>query len=750
MKRLILLFPALVLVLSGFQSAPTSADPTEQRIEELLARMSLEEKIGQTAQRGTSSREKGLSEALKEAVRKGQVGSILNVMNKAHVAELQRIAVEESPNGIPLIFARDVIHGFKTIFPIPLGQAASWNPEIVERGARISAEEAATYGIRWTFAPMLDISRDPRWGRIAESPGEDPYLASVLGKAYVRGFQGTDLSSPTSLAACAKHFIGYGAAEGGRDYNTAHIPDQLLRDVYLKPFKAAHEAGVASFMTSFNDINGIPATAHKFLLKDVLRDEWDFKGIVVSDWNSVTEMIAHGYAEDAKAAARRAANAGLDMEMTSTAYEENLMTLIEEGKFTEEELDNMVRHILRVKFRLGLFENPGFSPNEEGTILSERNLAAAKEAAIRSMVLLKNQDALLPLSKKLNKVAIVGPLADAAREQLGTWTFDGDKKDSKTPVPAIKAALGNNKVIYEPGLTFSRQKTKEGFAKAIAAAKNSDVVLFIGGEEAILSGEAHSRGDISLPGAQEALILELSKTGKPIVLVIMAGRPITLGNILDKVNSVLMAWHPGTMAGPALSEVLFGEAAPSGRLPLTWPKAVGQIPVYYNHVNTGRPADSASFVHMDDIPIEAWQSSLGNNSHYLDLGFRPQYPFGYGLSYTTFQYSNLRVSQPSVALDDSITITADIKNTGSRAGTETVQLYVRDLVGDLVRPVKELKGFRQLALAPGQQQTVTFRLHTNELGFYNQEMAYVTEPGQFRVWIGKNAEEGLEGSFEIE
>ena len=753
MKRFLLL-PALIVLLSGFQTPPAATpppaeDPVEQRVEALLAKMTLEEKIGQTAQRGTSSREKGLSEALKEAVRKGHVGSVLNVMNKDYVAELQRIAVEESPNGIPLIFARDVIHGFKTIFPIPLGQAATWNPEIVEKGSRVAAEEASTYGIRWTFAPMLDISRDPRWGRIAESPGEDPYLASVLGKAYVKGFQGDDLSNPTSLAACGKHFIGYGAAEGGRDYNTALIPENLLRDVYLKPFKAAHEAGVASFMTSFNDINGIPATAHKFLLKDVLREEWGFDGIVVSDWNSVTEMIAHGYAEDAKAAARRAANAGLDMEMTSKAYEENLMGLIEEGKFTEAELDDMVRHILRVKFRLGLFEKPGFSPNEEGIILSPANLAAAKEAAVQSMVLLKNENNLLPLSKSVKKVAVIGPLADAAREQLGTWVFDGDKKDSQTPVPALQAYLGKNKVIFEPGLTFSRQKTKEGFAKAIEAAKKSDVILFFGGEEAILSGEAHSRADINLPGAQEELLNELSKTGKPIVLVIMAGRPITMGNILNKVNSVVMAWHPGTMAGPAVTDLLFGEASPSGRLPVTWPKAVGQIPIYYNHVNTGRPADSASFVHIDDIPIEAWQSSLGNNSHYLDLGYKPQYPFGYGLSYTTFDYNNLKVSKPAIGLGESLTITADIKNTGSKAGTETVQLYVRDMVGDLVRPVRELKGFQQLKLEPGQQQTVTFTLHTDDLAFYNQEMKEVTEPGQFQVWIGKNAEEGLQGSFEV-
>lgn len=751
MRRLLILAAiGLLLVQCSNPISDTIAqDPLEQRIESLLSKMTLEEKIGQTAQRGTSSREKGLSEELKEAVRKGRVGSVLNVMNKDYVEELQRIAVEESPNGIPLIFARDVIHGFKTIFPIPLGQAASWNPDIVEKGARIAAIEASTYGIRWTFAPMLDISRDARWGRIAESPGEDPYLASVLGKAYVKGFQGDNLANPTSLAACAKHFLGYGAAEGGRDYNTAIISDQLLRDVYLAPFKAVKEAGVASYMSSFNDINGIPATGHKFLLTDVLRKQWGFDGIVVSDWNSVTEMIVHGFAEDSKDAAFKAITAGLDMEMTSRAYEENLASLIKEGFITEAQLDAVVRNILRIKFRLGLFDNPHFQRNRDSVILSEEHLNAAKEAAIASMVLLKNDKNILPVSKTVKKVAVIGPLADAAREQLGTWTFDGDKKDSHTPVPALKAFLGENRVIYEPGLTYSRQKDKGEFAKAIDAAKRSEVILFFGGEEAILSGEAHSRADISLPGAQEELLLELSKTGKPIVLIIMAGRPVTISRVLDKVDAVLMAWHPGTMAGPAITEVLFGEASPSGRLPVTWPIASGQIPIYYNHPNTGRPADPATFVQMDKIPIEAWQSSLGNTSHYLDLGYTPQFPFGYGLSYTTFDYKNIRVSSKEISLGDSISITAQIQNTGQRAGRETVQLYVRDLVGSLVRPVRELKGFRQIYLQPGEEKTISFTLHTSELGFHNYDNVYVTERGEFHVWVARNAQEGLQESFRI-
>lgn len=725
---------------------PTNA--LEQKVDSILAKMSLEEKIGQTSQRGTSSREKGaLSEELKDAIRKGKIGSMLNVMNKENVEEIQRIAVNESPNGIPILFGRDVIHGFKTIFPIPLGLSATWNPDIVEKGARIAAIEASTNGIRWTFAPMIDIARDARWGRIAESPGEDPYLSSVMAIANVKGFQGDSLSHPTSIAACAKHFAGYGAAEGGRDYNTAIINEQLLRDVYLPPFKAAVNAGAATFMTSFNDLNGIPASGNEFLLKQVLRKEWKFDGFVVSDWNSITEMIPHGYAADEKDAAKKAANAGLDMEMMSQSYEKYMKELIDEGKFTVAQLDEMVRNILRIKFRLGLFDNPGFDRDRDDEVLSEEHLQAAKEAAIQSLVLLKNENNILPLAKK--KVAVIGPLANAPHEQLGTWTFDGNQNDTRTPLPALQEYLGTANVNFAEGLGYSRDKSKLGFGKAVAAARQSDVVLFFGGEEAILSGEAHSRADISLPGAQEELIAELRKTGKPIVLIIMAGRPISLGNILDKVDAIVMAWHPGTMGGPAIAEVLFGEAEPGGRLPVTWPKSAGQVPIYYNHPNTGRPATEQSFIPMDEIPIGAWQSSLGNTAHYMDLGFTPQYPFGYGMGYTAFEYKNLKLSGAAFGLGESIEVTAEITNTGSRQGTEVVQLYIRDLVGDLVRPVKELKGFKRITLHPGQTETVSFTLHSDDLAFHNQKMEYVTEPGKFKVWIGKNSSEGLEGDFEI-
>ena len=750
------LWPILLVVLTYCQSPSKESSnqngqkvsaPYEDKIEALLAKMTLQEKIGQTAQRGTSSRGKGLSEELKQAVREGRVGSFLNLKGKENVEELQRIAVEESPNGIPLIFARDVIHGYKTIFPIPLGQAATWNPEIVERGARVAAIEATSMGIRWTFAPMLDISRDPRWGRIAESAGEDPYLTSIMAEAYVKGFQGDDLSNPNSLAACGKHFVGYGAAEGGRDYNTAVIHDQLLHNVYLKPFKAAKEAGIATYMTSFNELNGIPASGNKYILQEVLRDSWEFDGFVVSDWNSVIEMVEHGYSEDLKAAAKSAANAGLDMEMTSTAYDLHLEELIKEGAVSMNQLDNMVRNILRIKFRMGLFDNPNFDKNQD-VFYKEDHLASAKEAAMQSMVLLKNENNVLPLSGE-KKIVLIGPLADAPHEQLGTWTFDGEKEHTVTPLSALKEQFGNQ-ITYVKGLANSRDKSSREFNKAIKAAKESDIILYIGGEEAILSGEAHSRANIDLPGAQEGLIEELAKTGKPIVLVIMAGRPITLSNVLDKVDAVLFAWHPGTMGGPALVDLLYGEVSPSGRLPVSWPKVVGQIPVYYNHKNTGRPASKESFVHMDDIPEFAWQSSLGNESHYLDAGFTPQFPFGYGLTYTKFGYEQLKQSANTLSPGETIIVTSVITNQGDRTASEVVQLYIQDEFGSITRPIRELKDFRRITLEPGKSQKVSFEINLEDLEFYNADKNWVIEKGSFKFWIGPNAMEGLGGSFEVE
>ena len=619
-------------------------EDTEKQIEQLLKKMSLEEKIGQLNLRGTSSRSKGMTEELKMMIRQGKVGALLNITDTLLVLEAQRIAVEESPNHIPLIFGRDVVHGYKTIFPIPLGLSASWDLSLIEKSSQVAANEAYSRCINWTFAPMVDISRDARWGRIAESPGEDPYLASRIAEAYIKGFQGDDLAQPGNIAACVKHFAAYGAAEGGRDYNTVSMSEQQLRDIYLTPFEASVKAGAASFMTAFNDLNGVPCTANEFLLKDVLRKEWKYDGMVVSDWNSTAEMLAHGFAEDGKNVALKSASAGLDMEMTSTSYADHMLKLIEEKRFSVSALDELVKNVLRMKFRTGVFDNPYFKGREKFKLLESNSLALAQEAAVKSCVLLKNSNHILPI-KTSSQLAVIGPLADAPKEQLGTWIFDGNKQDTRTPLQALKATYGAGNIHYAAGLSHSRSESEEGFAEAIQAAQKADVIVFFAGEEAILSGEAHSRADISLPGKQEQLIEELSKLGKPLVLVIMAGRPIAIDRLLPKIPAVIMAWHPGTMGGPALADLLSGKVNFSGKLSVTWPKMAGQIPIYYNHTQTGRPADSISFVGIKDIPIEAWQSSLGNNSHYLDAGFKPQFPFGYGLSYTNFAYSDLSLKK---------------------------------------------------------------------------------------------------------
>jgi beta-glucosidase len=722
------------------------ADGVESRIDELLSRMSLEEKIGQTALRGMSSRHEGpIPDELKETVRGGHAGAFLNVMIKDNAAELQRIAVEESPNGIPLLFARDVIHGFRTVFPIPLGQAASWNPDMAERAARLSAVEASSYGIRWTFAPMMDITRDPRWGRIAESFGEDPYLSEVFAEAMVKGFQTDDLSAPDSLAATAKHYAGYGAAEGGRDYNTTWIPEPLMRNLYLRPFHAAVRAGAATLMTGFNDVNGIPATGNRFLLTDVLRDEWGFDGFVVSDWDSLVEMIPHGYARDKAHAAERAANAGLDMEMTSTAYEEHLAELIRAGKVSEEQLDRFVRRILRVKFRLGLFEEPYFDEQRDTPLLSDKALEAARQAAVESFVMLKNNNDVLPLAAD-QKIALVGPMADAPHDQLGTWTFDGKAETSRTPLQALRETAGD-KLVYEPTLEVSRTRSRKHFDAAVEAARDADVTLVFAGEEAILSGEAHSRADIRLPGAQEALIETVSSTGTPVVLVVMSGRPNVLHDVLEHVDAVLVAWHPGTMAGPALADVLYGKASPSGRLPVTWPKAVGQIPIYYNHKNTGRPPNDEDFVQMYDIPVGAWQSSLGNDAHYLDIGFRPEFPFGYGLSYADFEYSNLSVTPPNVGKpthksNRRARVSVDVTNTGDRAGDHIVEVYNTQSYGSVMHRDRRVVGYERVeALEPGETRTVEVALDLAALEVVPGDVPAldpkVVEAGEYELTVGE-------------
>ena len=738
----------LVLLMMGislsFASHPMITDQkTEAKIADLIGTMSLEAKIGQMTQRSG----RGGVKWFRDEVRAGKIGSILNEVNVDSLNELQRIAVEESPNGIPLIIGRDVIHGFRTIFPIPLGQAATWNPGLVEKGARIAAVEAASSGVRWTFAPMMDIARDARWGRIAEGFGEDPYLASVLAKAMVRGFQSGDLSNPDAIAACAKHFAGYGAAEGGRDYNTTLIPENELRDVYLKPFQASVDAGCATFMCAFNELNGVPASGNRFLFRQILRDEWQFKGFVVSDWASITQMVPHGFCRDHKHAAEKAVLAGIDMEMQTDSYVAHIRELLDEGKITMQMIDGSVANILRVKFALGLFDNPYTDVSKFPEMANDTHRDAAQEAALQSVVLLQNRNEVLPLSRE-SKIAVTGPLADAPHDQLGTWAFDGREEDSVTPLQALKSFDGPE-VNYVQTLAYSRDKNTSKFEKAVKAAASSDAVLLFMGEEAIITGEAHCRANIDLPGAQNELIEEIHEAGKPIVLVVMAGRPLTIGHLLDKVDAVLYAFHPGTMAGPALVDLIFGDAVPSGKITATFPKVVGQIPIYYNHKNTGRPPNIYSWVPIDSIGIGAWQTSLGNESHYLDAGFKPQFPFGFGLSYTTFAYSNLKLSTDAFKLGESITVSAEVKNAGKVDADEVVQLYIRDLVGDITRPVKELKGFERIHLKSGEKKTVQFELKTEDLAFHNQKMEYVTEPGQFHVWIGPNSTEGLQGEFEI-
>ena len=618
----------------------------------------------------------------------------------------------------------------------------------MEAGARVAAIEASSDGIRWTFAPMIDVSRDARWGRMAESCGEDPYLNAVMGAAMVRGFQGDSLSAPTAMAACAKHFVGYGAAEAGKDYNSTFIPERVLRNVYLPPFEAAAKAGCATFMTSFNDNDGVPSTGNAFILRKVLRGEWNYDGMVVTDWASATEMIAHGFCKDAKEAAWKAVNAGVDMEMVSGSFLGNLEALVKEGKVSGKTIDDAVRNILRLKFRLGLFDNP-YVVTDQKVKYAEEHLAKAKEAAGESVILLKNADEVLPLKDKVRTVAVVGPMADAPHDQMGTWVFDGEKDHTQTPLKALQEMYGDRvQVIYEPGLAYSRDKNIAGIAKAVAAARRADVVLAFVGEEAILSGEAHSLADLSLRGAQSELVEALSKTGKPVVTIVMAGRPLTIGKEVEESAAVLYSFHPGTMGGPAIAELLFGEMVPCGKTPVTFPKMVGQLPVYYAHHHTGR-APSGKETLIDDIPLEAGQTSLGCSSFYMDAGFGPLFPFGYGLSYTTFGYDKLVLSADKLKTGDVLTASVNVTNTGKYAGTEVVQLYVQDKVASVTRPVKELKGFRRVALQPGETRTVIFSLPVSELAFWNIDMKKVVEPGDFKLWLGTNSDEGLSAEFEV-
>jgi beta-glucosidase len=746
-------------------------DEVERRVEALLARMTLEEKLGQLQQLGGDNAGHANPD-IYEIARAGRLGSTLGVRGARNTNDLQRAAVEGSRLKIPLIFGFDVIHGYRTIFPIPLGEAASFDPATAERSAYVAATEARAAGVHWTFAPMVDVARDARWGRIAEGAGEDPYLGSAMARARVRGFQGSDYSMQDRVVACAKHFAAYGAAEGGRDYNTTDMSEQRLREVYLPPFKAAVDAGVATLMSAFNDINGVPASGNHFTLTKVLRGEWNFDGFVVSDYTSVQEMMAHGYASDGADAARLGLSSGVEMEMVSRLYNQHAPELIRQGKLRTSDIDEAVRRILRIKFRAGLFDRPFVEEARESAVtLSAENLRAAREVAARSVVLLKNEGDALPLRKDLRGVAVIGPLADDPRAIIGNWSGDGRAQDAVTLLQAVKAKVSERtRVTYAKGVAVegkgvtgnydapppqpsaaggtnvaaageidpARLATTPAPANSIAeaarVARDADVVIVAVGETADMSGEAASRTSLELPGRQLELLQAIEQTGKPYVVVLMNGRPLAINWLDENAPAILETWFAGTQGGNAIADVLFGDVNPGGKLPVTFPRASGQEPLYYSRPATGRPPTNEKYT-----------------SKYLDVPVAPLYPFGHGLSYTTFRLSNLRLGAQRIPASGSVDVTVDVENTGRREGDEVVQIYIRDVSASRVRPVKELKGFRRVTLQPDERRTLAFKLTREELGFYNAAMQHVVEPGQFKVFAARSSADPdtLEATFEV-
>jgi beta-glucosidase len=757
-----------VLLACGFIATSLSAqvprssrpliDPeTERRIDALLARMTLAEKVGQLNQYDYDESfdvtgpppQEGTARLRYEHVRDGLVGSMFNVTGAAATRRAQELAVQGSRLGIPMIFGHDVVHGYKTIFPIPLAEAASWDLEAVRRSAQVAAGEAAAGGLHWTFAPMVDISRDARWGRVMEGSGEDPYLGALMAAARVQGFQGEDLADLGTIAACVKHYAGYGFVEGGRDYNTVDVSESTLRNVILPPFQAAVESGVATVMNAFVVLDGIPATGSAHLQRDILKGEWRFPGFVVSDYYSIGEMVPHGVARDAADAARLAITAGSDMDMESSAYLEHLGQLIASGAVDEGLLDDAVRRILRVKFALGLFDDPyrySDPEREAASTLTPENLAVARDVARRSIVLLKNQSDLLPLSRDARSIAVIGALAADKDTPLGSWRAQGAQNSAVSLLEGIKAAVGpNTAVTYAEGYklavgerSFLRELTldtedRSGFAEAVRVASGADVVLMALGEEAFQSGEGRSVTDLSLKGQQEELLRAVLAVNPKVVVVLMNGRPLAIPYVADHVPAIVEAWHLGSQAGHAIADVLFGAYNPSGKLPISFPRTTGQVPIYYNHLNTARP--------------EAGEMVFW--SHYTDAPNEPQYPFGYGLSYTTFSYSHPRASSFEMTRDGQLTISVDVRNDGARAGAEIAQLYVRDLIGSRSRPVRELKGFQRVELAPGESKTVQFLLHASDLAFFTARNAWEVEPGDFVAFVGGNSQATEQLSFTV-
>lgn len=736
----------------------------EARVDKLLARMTLEEKIGQLVQysagqpTGPGSGRTGDD----DMIRKGQIGSLFNVTGADKVNSLQKIAMEQSRLHIPLIFGLDVIHGFRTTFPIPLGMASTWDTELVQRAARVAAKEASANGVRWTFSPMVDIARDARWGRMAEGSGEDPFLGAAMAVAYVRGYQGEKLDAPDSIAACPKHFVGYGAAEGGRDYNTTEISEHTLREIYLPPFHAAVNAGAATIMSAFNSLDGVPASANPFTLTQVLRKEWGFRGFVVSDWGSIGELIPHGIANDGATAARRAFLAGVDMDMVSNLYHENLLQQVRSGRIPEAAIDQSVRRVLRVKFALGLFDHPYADESKKASaILRPDSVALARKVAEESFVLLKNsavqgEAPLLPLSDSLGSVALIGPAADDAGNMLGSWASEGRPEDAITLRKALVQKVGEDRVHYARGSGYL-DGSEADLNTAVEAAKQSDIVILALGEDAPnMTGEAASRAHLGLPGqAQEKLLEQVVATGKPVVLILFSGRPLTLPWAFEHVPAVLAAWFPGVQAGPALTDVLLGEANPSGRLTVSWPRFVGQEPLYYNALNTGRPAHGVDLSHP---PADAKEKFL---SRYIDEPNSPQFPFGFGLSYSTFRYGQVQLSAQqldaarlktllhSAGSKPVLTATAEITNTGKIAGDEVVQLYLRLQGTTMSLPVRELKGFQRVSLKPGESRKVTFDLTPDAFAFWNMENRLTVEPAKVTVWIGPDSAHGETAQLEL-
>ncbi|MGF1758232.1 beta-glucosidase BglX [Photobacterium sagamiensis] len=738
-------------------------------ISDLIARMTLKEKIGQLDLQSGGHAVTGsvLNDDYMQQLREGRVGSVFNAYGAEFTRELQRIAVEDTRLGIPLLIGLDVIHGHKTIFPQSIGEAASWDLETVRNGARVAAREAAAEGINWTFAPMADIARDPRWGRVAESAGEDPYLSTAMAVARVQGFQGDDLSQPDTIMATAKHFVGYGLAQGGRDYNTTDVSEHELWTTQMPAFKAMVDAGVATFMTAFNDLNGIPATGNKTLLTDILRDQWGFEGFVVTDYTAINELVPHGFARNEKHAAELAFNAGADMDMVGRVYINYLEELVEEGKVDIAKIDHSVRLILEMKWRLGLFEDPyrySDIEREEKEILSQQNLESARDAARKSFVLLKNDNQTLPLNeKKIDSIALIGPLADSKRDTIGNWVIAGDGRDQPITIKeGLEARLGNKvEINYAEGATSAYLVDEETMAThggktvsfvleddsslksniqdAIEAAKKSDVIVMALGEEQRMSGEASSRVELTLPGNQQRLMEELKKLDKPMILVLLSGRPNDLQWADKNVDAILHAWYPGTQGGLAIADVLMGDYSPSGKLPMTFPRSVGQVPLFYNQKSTGRPYDASN----------PNQRQEHYTSRYDDSANTPLYAFGHGLSYTDFTYGKIKLSSNTLTMDGEIEVAVKVTNSGDSAGEEVVQLYTRQLVGSITRPVKELKGFQKLHFEKGESKEVKFTLTAEDLAFYRAGLNWGSEAGDFYVYVGTASDNVQKAEFKL-